>query len=91
MNFLEYNQLHERCVLYKARAIKAILAILGEPLDNYLPSDSYFYQFGEDEFGYHIHFSDGFNLEGTMRISVLDMYLNGYEDEAKSLHLESKK
>lgn len=91
MNFLEYNQLDERCVLYKARAIKAILAILGEPLDNYFLSDSYFYPCGEDEFRYHIHFYDGFNLEGTMRISVLDMYLNGYEDEAKSLHLESKK
>ena len=96
MNFLEYDQLHERCELYKISAVKAILAITGNLFDLNIAVTykCYIYRCGEDTLRYHIHLADGYNLEGDMNIEILDMYLSGNVVEAKlkykEMHPEQK-
>ena len=90
MNFLEYDQLHERCELYKINAVKGILNITGNSLDIEIAVmyKCYIYRCGEDTLRYHIHLADGYNLDGDMSISILDMYLSGDVVEAKLKYKE---
>jgi hypothetical protein len=79
--------MHERCEMYKSRAVEAILDIkslnIGEP---YL-KNCYMYQSGDDELTYGI-VQDGFNYLGNLPISVLDLYLDGNEEQAKTKYKE---
>jgi hypothetical protein len=73
--------------MYKSRAVEAILDIkslnIGEP---YL-KNCYMYQSGDDELTYGI-VQDGFNYLGNLPISVLDLYLDGNEEQAKTKYNE---
>lgn len=90
MTFPEYEELHERCELYKSKAVKAILAIIGNACDDVqaIPQQCYLYQCSDTELSYHIHLADGFNVEGKLRIDVLDLYLSGKKAEAKLKYKE---
>ena len=83
--------MHERCEMYKAKAVKAILDITGNSFDADITvmSKCYLYQCGEDELSYHIRLSDGYNLEDRMKISILELYLEGNEELAKMKYKES--
>lgn len=80
--------MHERCEMYKSRAVKAIIDIkslnIGEP---YL-KNCYMYQSGEDELTYVID-EDGFEHEGHLPISILELYLDGNEELAKTKYKAS--
>lgn len=88
MTFHEYDEMHERCEMYKSRAVKAIIDIkslnIGEP---YL-KNCYMYQSGEDELTYVID-EDGFEHEGHLPISILELYLDGNEELAKTKYKAS--
>lgn len=79
--------MHERCEMYKSRAVEAIIYIkslnIGEP---YL-KNCYMYQSGEDELTYVID-ENGFEYEGKLPISILELYLNGNEKLAKTKYNE---
>ena len=87
MTFHEYEEMHERCEMYKSRAVEAIIDIkdmnIGEP---YL-KNCYMYQSGEDELTYVID-QDGFGYQGRLPISILELYLDGNEEQAKTKYNE---
>ena len=86
MTFSEYDEVHERCEMYKASAVKAIIDIksmnIGEP---YL-KNCYMYQSGDDELTYVIDGGSGYL--GRIPISILDLYLRGNEELAKTKYKE---
>jgi hypothetical protein len=90
MNFLQYDELRERCELYKIRALMAILAITGNMYGDCVGVGykSFLYRCGDDMLSYHIHLADGVNLDGELNISILDMYLSGKVVEAKLKYKE---
>lgn len=79
--------MHERCEMYKSRAVEAIIDIkdlnIGDP---YL-KNCYMYQSSEDELTYVIE-EDGFEYDGRLPISILELYLNGEEEQAKTKYKE---
>lgn len=87
MTFLEYDELHERCEMYKARAVKAIIDIKGLNIEDPYLKNCYMYQAGEDELTYVID-EDGFEHEGRLPISILELYLEGNEELAKTKYKE---
>lgn len=82
MKFHEYEELHERCEMYKARAVKAIIDIKGLNIEEPYIRNCYMYQAGEDELTYVIE-ENGFEYEGRLPISILELYLEGNEELAK--------
>lgn len=90
MTFHEYDELHERCEMYKARALSAILVLTGNALEvgKIITWSSYLNRCSDTEFAYHIRLADGCNLEGTMSIEIIDLYLSGNVAEAKTKYKE---
>lgn len=82
MKFLEYEELHERCEMYKARAVEAIIDIKCLNIEEPYLRNCYMYQAGEDELTYVIE-ENGFEYEGRLPISILELYLEGNEELAK--------
>lgn len=86
MTFHEYDEMHERCEMYKSRAVEAIIDIKSLYIEPYL-KNCYMYQSGEDELTYVIE-EDGFEHEGRLPISILELYLDGNEELAKTKYNE---
>lgn len=78
--------MHERCEMYKSRAVEAIIDIKDLNIEPYL-KNCYMYQSSEEELTYVIE-EDGFEYEGRLPISILELYLNGNEIEAKTKYKE---
>ena len=87
MTFLEYDEMHERCEMYKARAVKAIIDIKALNIEDPYLKNCYMYQSSEDELAYVID-EDGFEHEGRLPISILELYLEGNEELAKTKYKE---
>lgn len=87
MTFLEYDEMHERCEMYKARAILAIIDIKSLKIEDPYIKNSYMYQSGDDELTYVID-EDGFEYGGKLPISVLELYLDGNKKLAKTKYKE---
>lgn len=88
MTFHEYDEMHERCEMYKSRAVKAIIDIKSLNINEPYLKNCYMYQSSEDELTYVIE-EDGFEYEGRLQISILELYLNGEEELAKTKYKES--
>ena len=88
MTFHEYEELHERCEMYKARAVKAIIDIKSLNIEDPYLKNCYMYQSGEDVLTYVID-EDGFEHEGRLPISILELYLEGNEELAKTKYKAS--
>lgn len=82
--------MHERCEMYKARALRAILVLTGNALevDQIVSWSSYLNRCSDTDFAYHIRLANGCNLEGTMSIEIIDIYLSGNVVEAKTKYKE---
>jgi hypothetical protein len=78
--------MHERCEMYKSRAVEAIIDIKSLNIEPYL-KNCYMYQSGDDELTYVIE-EDGFEYGGKLPISILELYLDGNEKEAKMKYKE---
>lgn len=91
MTFDEYELAHERCEMYKASAIKAICAIVDPYIDSesVVPCNSYLYSIRDGVLVYHIQIG-GYNMEGTMMKSTLQLAIDGKVEEAK-INYESEK
>lgn len=87
MTFHEYEEMHERCELYKASAVKAIIDIKGLNVEDPYLKNCYMYQSGEDELTYVID-QEGFDYKGRLPISILELYLDGNEKQAKMKYKE---
>lgn len=87
MTFHEYDEMHERCEMYKASAIKAIIDIKSLNIRDPYLKNCYMYQSGEDELTYVID-EDGFEHGGKLPISILELYLDGNEELAKTKYKE---
>jgi hypothetical protein len=87
VTFHEYDEMHERCEMYKASAVNAIIDIKGLNVEDPYLKNCYMYQSGDDELTYVI-VQDGFNYLGNLPISVLDLYLDGNEEQAKTKYKE---
>ena len=83
MTFREYDVMHERCEMYKARAVEAIIDIKSLNIADPYLKNCYMYQSGEDELTYAID-EDGFEHVGKLPISILELYLDGNEELAKT-------
>ena len=79
--------MHERCEMYKARAVKAIIDIKALNIEDPYLKNSYMYQSGDNELTYVIE-EDGFEHGGKLPISILDLYLDGNEKLAKTKYKE---
>lgn len=88
MTFHEYDEMHERCEMYKARAVEAIIYIKSLNIGDPYLKNSYMYQSGDDELTYVIE-EDGFEYEGRLPISILELYLDGNEELAKTKYRAS--
>jgi hypothetical protein len=86
VTFHEYDEMHERCEMYKSRAVEAIIDIKSLNIEPYL-KNCYMYQSGDDELTYVIE-EDGFEYGGKLPISILELYLDGNEKEAKMKYKE---
>lgn len=82
MTFQEYDQMNERCILYRAKALEAIVDIAGLDIDIFY-AHSYLTQCSEDTLSYNIESDEGFEFDGEMKISILELYLKGYIELAK--------
>lgn len=87
MNFIEYDEMHERYELYKASAVNAIIDIKGLNIEDPYLRNCYMYQSGEDELTYMIE-ENGFHFGGRLPISILELYLDGNEEQAKTKYKE---
>lgn len=87
MTFHEYDEMHERCEMYKASAVKAIIDIKSLNINEPYLKNCYMYQSSEDELTYVIE-EDGFEYDGRLPISILELYLNGEEEQAKTKYKE---
>lgn len=83
MNFREYDELHERCELYKARALEAIKDLKGYTFEIYNLHSS-LNQCSDTELSYSIEDVDGYDYGGRIPIEALDLYLDGRVDEARA-------
>lgn len=79
--------MHERCEMYKSRAVKAIIDIKSLNIGDPYLKNCYMYQSSEDELTYVIE-EDGFEYEGRLPVSILELYLNGEEEQAKTKYKE---
>lgn len=82
MTFQEYDLMNERCIMYRTKALEAIVDIAGLDIDIYY-AHSYLSQCSEDTLSYNIESDDGFEFDGEMKISILELYLKGYIELAK--------
>lgn len=80
--------MHERCEMYKSRAVKAIIDIKSLNIGDPYLKNCYMYQSSEDELTYVIE-EDGFEYEGRLPVSILELYLNGEEELAKTKYKAS--
>jgi hypothetical protein len=87
VTFHEYDEMHERCEMYKSKAVKAIIDIKSLNIEDPYLKNSYMYQSGDDELTYVIE-EDGFEYGGKLQISILELYLDGNEKEAKTKYKE---
>lgn len=82
MTFQEYDLMNERCIMYRTKALEAIVDIADLDIDiSY--AHSYLTQCSEDTLSYNIETADGFEFDGEMDISILELYLKGYIELAK--------
>lgn len=88
MTFHEYDEMHERCEMYKSRAVEAIIDIKSLNIGDPYLRNCYMYQSGDDELTYVIE-EDGFEHGGKLPISILELYLEGNEELAKMKYNES--
>ena len=79
--------MHERCEMYKSRAVEGIIYIKSLNIGDPYLKNSYMYQSGEDELTYVIE-EDSFEYEGKLPISILELYLDGNEEQAKTKYKE---
>lgn len=91
MTFDEYEVMHNRCVMYKAIAIKAICAVVDQYIDSEsaVPCNSYLYSISDGVLVYHIQIG-GYNMEGMMMKSTFQLAMDGKVDEAR-INYESEK
>ena len=82
MTFQEYDQMNERCIMYRAKALEGIVDIAGLDIDIYY-AHSYLTRCSEDAIRYNIETADGFEFDGEIEISILELYLKGYIELAK--------
>jgi len=73
--------------MYKAKAVKAIIDIKSLNIKEPYLKNSYMYQSGEDELTYVID-EDDFENGGRFPISILELYLEGNEEQAKTKYKE---
>ena len=83
MTFREYDMLHERCELYKARALEAIKDLKCYTFEIYNLHSS-LNQCSDTELSYSIEDADGYEYGGRIPIEVLDLYMDGKVDEARA-------
>ena len=83
MNFREYDVLHERCELYKAKALEAIKDLKGYTFEIYNLHSS-LNQCSDTELSYSIEDADGYDYCGRIPIEALDLYMDGKVDEARA-------
>ena len=83
MNFREYDVLHERCELYKAKALEAIKDLKGYTFEIYNLHSS-LNQCSDTELSYSIEDEDGYEYGGRIPIEILDLYMDGRVDEARA-------
>lgn len=88
MTFHEYDEMHERCEMYKSRVVEAIIDIKSLNIGDPYLKNSYMYQSGNDELTYVID-EDGFEHGGKLPISILELYLDGNEELAKTKYKAS--
>jgi hypothetical protein len=79
--------MHERCEMYKSRAVKAIIDIKDLNINEPYLKNCYMYQSGDDEL-YYVIDQDGFEYGGKLPISILELYLEGNEELAKTKYKE---
>ena len=87
MNFREYDVLHERCELYKANALEAIKDLKGYTFEIYNLHSS-LNQCSDTELSYSIEDADGYDYGGRIPIEVLDLYMEGNVELAKTKYKE---
>lgn len=87
MNFREYDVLHERCELYKSRALEAIKVLKGYTFEIYNLHSS-LNQCSDTELSYSIEDVDGYDYGGRIPIEVLDLYMEGNVELAKTKYKE---
>lgn len=87
MNFIEYDVLHERCELYKSRALEAIKVLKGYTFEIYNLHSS-LNQCSDTELSYFIEDVDGYDYGGRIPIEVLDLYMEGNVELAKTKYKE---
>jgi len=73
--------------MYKSRAVEGIIYIKSLNIGDPYLKNSYMYQSGEDELTYVIE-EDSFEYEGKLPISILELYLDGNEEQAKTKYKE---
>jgi hypothetical protein len=73
--------------MYKSRAVEAIIDIKSLNIEDPYLKNCYMYQSGDDELTYVIE-EDGFEYGGKLQISILELYLDGNEKEAKTKYKE---
>ena len=83
MTFREYDELHERCEMYKTRALEAIKYLKGYTFEIYNLHSS-LNQCSDTELSYSIEDADGYDYGGRIPIDALDLYLDGKVDEARA-------
>lgn len=83
MTFLDYDELHERCEMYKARALEAIKELKGYTFEIYNLHSS-LNQCSDTELSYSIEDVEGYDYGGRIPIEALDLYLDGKVDEARA-------
>ena len=83
MNCSEYDELHERCELYKARALEAIKDLKCYTFDIYNLHSS-LTRCSDTELSYSIEDADGYDYGGRIPIEALDLYMDGRVDEARA-------
>jgi hypothetical protein len=83
VTFREYDVLHERCELYKAKALEAIKDLKGYTFEIYNLHSS-LNQCSDTELSYSIEDADGYEYGGRIPIEVLDLYMDGRVDEARA-------
>jgi hypothetical protein len=87
VTFREYDELHERCELYKARALEAIKDLKCYTFEIYNLHSS-LNQCSDTELSYSIEDEDGYEYGGRIPIEVLDLYMEGNVELAKTKYKE---
>jgi len=91
MTFEEYAEMNERCILYKMGAIRAICGITGQgDFESAVHGQSWLNRVADDKLSYHIHFCNGYNLEGEMETRILELAMEGNMYLAKLEYAEKE-